>query len=45
MASVFLENSNYCYFRWRRDSNWTQEISKKVDLFKKRFYVLLGGGG
>lgn len=26
MASVFLKNSDYCYFRWDTDSKWTHEI-------------------
>lgn len=44
MASMFLKNSNYCYFRWKRDSNWTHEIFKTVDLLKNHFYVFFGDG-
>lgn len=45
MASVFLKNSNYCYFRWNRDSKGTHEIFRTGDLLKKHFYVFLGMEG
>lgn len=44
MASMFLKNSNYCYFRWKRDSNCTHEICRTVDLLKKHFYVFWQDG-
>lgn len=42
MASVFLKNSNYCYFRWKRDSKWTRETFRTGDLLKKHFNVFFG---
>lgn len=44
MASMFLKNSDYCYFRWETDSKWTHEIFRRGNLLKNHFNVFFWDG-